>query len=443
MRINSIKAREVFDSKGNPTISTEIIIDDGATGVAMVPSGSSKGANEAWELRDGDKKRFNGLGVLKAVENVNHKIADHFKKQEFNTQEEFDRELIDLDGTKNKSVLGANAVLSASLAFAKAAANLRKLPLYKYIHRSSTYAMPVPCMNVISGGIHAPNNLDFEEFMIAPHKAPSFKEAIRMGLETFQALRSILKDKGYSTLVGDEGGFAPNLRSNEEAVELLIKAIAKAGYRPGNDISICIDAATTAMKYGSQYVFGKSNNNKFSSGQMIQLWQRWVKDYPILSIEDGLSENDWRGWTEMTEALGDQIELVGDDIFCTNKKLLMDGIKNKAANSVLIKPNQIGTLTETLEAIGLAYANNYNCFVSNRSGETEDTFIADLAVAVSAGHMKTGSGCRGERIAKINRLLQIEEQLGSAATFPGMKAFKIFEHSNMITSHIERPLTHK
>jgi enolase len=441
MKITNIKGREVFDSRGNPTVEAEVTLDDSVTATAIAPSGASKGKKEALELRDNDPKRFNGLGVRNAVNKINSVIAQYFKGKYFNVQEHFDRALIELDGTINKSLLGGNTVLAVSTAFAKASAEQKKIPLFKYLHRSSIYQMPVPCMNVINGGTHAENNLDFEEFMIAPHNAQSFREAIRMGIETFHALKSLLKERGYSINVGDEGGFAPKLKSNEEALEFIMRAIQIAGFQPGHDISICIDAAASHMKKGDYYVFEKSTKNKLSSDQMVNMWERWVKDYPIVSIEDALGENDWTGWKNLTKRLGYKIELVGDDIFCTNKKILMEGIHSGIANSILIKPNQIGTITETLEAIGLAYTNSYNCFISQRSGETEDTFIADLAVSVNAGHLKTGSGCRGERTAKFNRLLRIEEMLGSAARFPGIKAFKSsIKKEAPLKAHFDAPV---
>ena len=389
-----------------------------------MPSGASTGEREAVELRDGDKTKFKGKGVLKAVANVNETIADNITGKEFNSQKEVDYKMIELDGTPNKAKLGANAILGVSMAYAKAASSAKGIPIYRYLSDKEKYILPVPCMNVINGGKHADNNVDFQEFMIAPHNASTFKDSIRMGVEVFHTLKEILKKKGYSTGVGDEGGFAPNLKSNEEAVEVIIEAIIKAGYKPGIDVSICLDPAASEMWEDGQYKFFKSDQHLASSDEMIKIWEKWVNVYPIILIEDGMAENDWNGWQKLTKELGNKIELVGDDIFCTNPKILKEGIEKKVANSILIKLNQIGTVSETLETINLAYANNYNCFVSHRSGETEDTTIADLTVAVGAGHLKTGSGCRSERIAKFNQLIRIEEELGSNSTFAGLKTFK-------------------
>lgn len=424
MKISNIHAREVLDSRGNPTVEAEITIDDTATGSAIVPSGASTGEKEAAELRDGDARRYNGKGVLQAVDNVNKIISAAIKNKSYNSQQELDDALIQLDGTTYKSHLGANAILAVSMAYAKAMAAYQRQPLYQYLNKADKYLMPVPCMNVINGGRHADNNVDFQEFMIAPHHAPSFKEAIRMGEETFHALKSILNKKGYFTGVGDEGGFAPNLKSNEEAVEVILEAITKAGYTPGDDISLCLDPATSEMWDDGGYVFFKSSKEKISPAQLLDTWSSWIRQYPIVLLEDGMAENDWDGWKIMTRELGDVVELVGDDIFCTNPAIVQKGIDAGIANAVLIKLNQIGTVSETLQTIHLAYTNHYNCFISHRSGETEDTFIADLTVAVSAGHLKTGSGCRSERIAKFNQLLRIEEALGSKASFAGIKAFK-------------------
>ncbi len=424
MRISNIHAREVLDSRGNPTVEAEITIDDTVTGSAIVPSGASTGEKEAAELRDGDALRYNGKGVLKAVGNVNKTIAGAIKNKSYNSQQELDDALIQLDGTAYKSHLGANAILAVSIAYAKAMAACHRQPLYQYLNKADQYLMPVPCMNVINGGRHADNNVDFQEFMIAPHRAPSFKEAIRMGEETFHALKSILNKKGYSTGVGDEGGFAPDLKSNEEAVEVILEAITKAGYTPGDDISLCLDPATSEMWDDGGYVFFKSSKEKISPAQLLDTWKSWIRQYPIVLLEDGMAENDWNGWKIMTRELGDAVELVGDDIFCTNPAILQKGIDAGIANAVLIKLNQIGTVSETLQTIHLAYTNHYNCFISHRSGETEDTFIADLTVAVSAGHLKTGSGCRSERVAKFNQLLRIEEALGNKASFAGIKSFK-------------------
>jgi enolase len=424
MKITKIHAREVLNSRGNPTVEVEMIINYTAFASAIVPSGASTGEKEAVELLDGDPRRYNGKGVLKAVENVNTIITENCLGKTFKNQQQLDQKLIELDGTDNKSFLGANAILAVSMAFAKAGAIARSIPLYQYLNTSGSYSMPVPCMNVINGGKHADNNVDFQEFMIAPHNAPNFREAIRMGEETFHALKSILNGKGYFTGVGDEGGFAPNLKSNEEAVEVILEAIHKAGYEPGKDISICLDPATSELWQDGKYVFYKSTNQELSSEDLLNLWNDWLNKYPIILLEDGMGENDWEGWQLMTKELGSKIELVGDDIFCTNPAILQKGIDEKVGNSVLIKLNQIGTVTETLKTINLAYKNNYNCFISHRSGETEDTFIADLTVATGAGHLKTGSGCRSERVAKFNQLLRIEEALGSKAKFAGINAFK-------------------
>lgn len=425
MKIQSVKAREVLDSRGNPTVEAVVELDNGVIESAMVPSGASTGEKEAVELRDKDPKRYNGKGVLTAVKNVNEKIFPAVKGLSADCQRKIDSAMINLDGTENKSVLGANAVLSVSLAAARAAAKAKGLPLYRYLGGVNASVLPVPCMNVINGGQHAANNVDFQEFMIAPHNAPDFKTAIRMGAETFHALKSVLSKKGYSTGVGDEGGFAPDLKSNEEAVETILEAIVKAGYKPGDDISICLDPATSEMWDNGSYVFFKSDKSKkLSSEQMVEHWVKWVTDYPIVSIEDGMGENDWDGWKMLTEKIGKKIELVGDDLFCTNPSILAKGIKAGIANSILIKVNQIGSLTETLDAIELAGKNSYGYMISHRSGETEDTTIADLAVATASGKIKTGSASRSERIAKFNRLIAIEDELGAEARFAGKSAFK-------------------
>ena len=427
MKIVKLTAREILDSRGNPTVEAELWLEGNFYGQAMCPSGASTGEKEAVELRDGDKKRYNGKGVQNAVNNVTGIIVPEVVGKSFDSQEAFDRFLIALDGTPFKSKLGANAILPVSMAFARAAAALQHKPLYRYLNTDEHFVLPVPCMNVINGGKHADNNVDFQEFMIAPHHAPSFKEAIRMGEETFHALKSILNARGLSTGVGDEGGFAPNLKSNEEAIEVILEAIRKAGYLPGTDISICLDPASSEMWDNGQYCFFKSTKLLVTSDELNSLWKKWVKMYPIISLEDGMGELDLDGWKLHTAELGSTIELVGDDLLCTNPAILKDAIENKMCNSILIKLNQIGTVTETLETMNLAYANNYGCFVSHRSGETEDTFIADLAVATAAGKIKTGSGCRSERIAKFNRLLRIEEELGSEASFAGKKAFKNYK----------------
>ncbi|WP_186750191.1 phosphopyruvate hydratase [Spirosoma utsteinense] len=422
MRIASIKGQEVLDSRGNPTVEAEVIVEGGFMGRAISPSGASTGLREAAELRDGDKSRYGGKGVLTVVDNVNRLIAQAVLPPDFADQAALDHLMIKLDGTPNKSRLGANAILAVSMAFAKASAAARQIPLYRHLHERDHYLMPVPCLNVLNGGRHSDNNVDFQEFMIAPHNASSFAESIRKGVETFHTLKGILKQKGYYTGVGDEGGFAPNLKSNEEAVELILEAIVKAGYHPGTDISICLDPASSEMWESTgegtgQYRFYKSTQQTFTSDQMVGLWNDWVRQYPIILLEDGMAEEDWPGWQQHTRELGQQIELVGDDIFCTNPAIVQQGIDQHIANSVLIKLNQIGTVTETLDCIHLANQNNYGVFVSHRSGETEDTTIADLTVATGAGHLKTGSGCRSERIAKFNQLLRIEAQLGDAARF--------------------------
>lgn len=424
MKITKINAIEILDSRGNPTVEANLTLEDGSQARAMVPSGASTGEREACELRDGDQKRYNGKGVLKAVDNVNAIIADKIKGKDFGDQKELDEFLIGLDGSENKSNLGANAILSVSMAYARAKALSQGIPLYRYLGGDDANLLPVPCMNVINGGAHADNNVDFQEFMIAPYNAPSFKESIRMGIEVFHALKKVLKLKGYNTGVGDEGGFAPNLKSNEEAVEVILEGIVRAGYEPGRDVSLCLDPATSEMWDDVKYKFAKSTGKSISSDEMIQLWEKWISQYPIILLEDGLAENDWNGWQNLTKTLGKKIEIVGDDIFCTNKKILSEGISKGVANSVLIKLNQIGTVTETLETIQLAYQNGYNAFVSHRSGETPDTFISDLTVAIKAGHLKTGSGCRGERIEKFNQLIRIDNELGKASRFAGIKAFK-------------------
>jgi enolase len=424
MTIKRITAREVLDSRGNPTVEVEVTLDSNVKVRAIVPSGASTGEKEAVELRDGDSRRYHGKGVLKAVENVKTTIAPKLTGLSVFEQRMLDQMMIALDGTPNKARLGANAILGVSIAVSRAAAAALDLPLYRYLGGTNACILPVPCMNIINGGKHADNNVDFQEFMIAPHNAPSFTEAIRMGIETFHTLKGILTKKGYSTGVGDEGGFAPSLKSNVEAVELILEAITKAGYLPGADISICLDPAASEMWEDDKYLFFKSDKSTKTSEQMVKQWADWAKQYPIVLLEDGMAENDWKGWKMLTEELGQKIELVGDDIFCTNPSILQQGINEGIGNAILIKLNQIGTVTETLDTIELAKQNNYNCFISHRSGETEDTTIADLTVATGAGHLKTGSGCRSERIAKFNQLIRIEEQLGSQATFAGKKAFK-------------------
>ena len=424
MKITNLEAIEILDSRGNPTIEADITLEDGTQARAMVPSGASTGEREAVELRDGDKQRYGGKGGLKAVENVNKTIARAIVGESFASQRELDYAMIELDGTPNKAKLGANAILAVSMAYARTKAQSMRLPLYQYLGGSNAYVLPVPCMNVINGGKHADNNVDFQEFMIAPHNAPSFAEAIRMGEEVFHTLKSVLNAKGYSTGVGDEGGFAPNLKSNEEAVEVILEAITKAGYTPGTDVSICLDPATSELWENGKYKLFKSTGKLLTSDEMIKLWEDWVRQYPIVLLEDGLAENDWTGWQNLTKALGNRVELVGDDIFCTNKAILQEGIDKGVANSILIKLNQIGTVSETLETMELARQNGYNCFVSHRSGETVDTFISDLTVGLNAGHIKTGSGCRGERIEKFNQFLRIEKRLKGNSVFAGKKTFK-------------------
>jgi enolase len=421
--IVEVRGREILDSRGNPTVEADVVLVDGSIGSAAVPSGASTGEKEAVELRDGDKTRYGGKGVVKAVDNINGAIRKAVIGLDASDQRAIDAAMIDLDGTPNKAQLGANAILAVSMAVARAAASAHRLPLYRYMGGANASLLPVPCMNVLNGGKHADNTVDFQEFMIAPHNAPSFKEAIRKGMETFHALKQVLRAKGYSTAVGDEGGFAPDLKSNDEAVELILAAIVKAGYKPGEDISICLDPAASEMWDDGKYVLFKSTKKAITSEELIGIWESWVNQYPIVLLEDGMGENDWAGWKDLTSALGSRIELVGDDIFCTNPRILREGIEKGIANAVLIKLNQIGSVTETLDTIELAKRYNYRCFVSHRSGETEDTFIADLTVATSAGHIKTGSGCRSERVAKFNQFLRIEERLGEQAQFAGRAAF--------------------
>ncbi|MBW4700217.1 MAG: phosphopyruvate hydratase [Aphanocapsa lilacina HA4352-LM1] len=423
MLITSIEAHEILDSRGNPTVEAQVALENGTTGSAIVPSGASTGEKEAVELRDGDPKRYGGKGVLSAVANVNDTIAPEIIGMEVTDQRSIDRKMLEIDGTPNKATLGANAILAVSMAVARTAALSLGLPLYRYLGGTNASLLPVPCMNVINGGKHADNTVDFQEFMIAPHNAPNFAEALRMGAETFHALKSILRGKGYSTGVGDEGGFAPDLKSNEEAVEVILMAIDKAGYRPGADISICLDPATSEMWKDGKYLFFKSDQSTKTSEEMVDLWASWANQYPIVSLEDGMGENDWEGWKMLTDRIGATVELVGDDLFCTNAKILAEGIEKGIANAILIKLNQIGSVSETLDTIELAVKHNYKCFVSHRSGETEDTTIADLTVATAAGQIKTGSGCRSERVAKFNQLLRIERQLGEAARFAGKSAF--------------------
>ena len=422
-QIDRIHAREILDSRGNPTVEADVVLAGGARGRAAVPSGASTGEHEAVELRDGDAKRYGGKGVLKAVQNVNEVIARELKGNDGFDQAAIDRALIELDGTPNKSSLGANALLAVSMANARAAANYQKLPLYRYLGGADANTLPVPMMNIINGGAHADNNVDFQEFMIVPVGAERFSEALRMGAEIFHSLKLVLKKKGYATSVGDEGGFAPNLKSNEEAIETILEAIRQAGYRAGDDVLLALDPAASEFYDGGSYVFKKSDQRKLSSDQMVSFWESWANQYPIVSIEDGMAENDWDGWKTLTDAMGQRVQLVGDDLFVTNTSFLRKGIERGVANSILIKVNQIGTLTETLECIELAKTNQYTTVISHRSGETEDAFIADLAVATNARQIKTGSLSRSDRIAKYNQLLRIEEELGAAARYPGRAAF--------------------
>ncbi len=420
--IVDIKAREILDSRGNPTLEAEVILESGAYGRAAVPSGASTGEHEATELRDGDKKRYLGKGVLQAVDFVNNDIADNLLDEDALDQTGIDSLLIQLDGTPNKSRFGANAILGVSLAVAKAAAAALEIPLYRYIGGVNAKVLPTPMMNIINGGSHADNNVDFQEFMIMPTGAKTFADSLRMGTEVFHNLKSVLKKKGYSTAVGDEGGFAPNLKSNEEAIEVILEAITKAGYGPGKDIYIALDPASSEMyqKEKGTYQFFKSDKSEISSEKMVEYWANWVSKYPIISIEDGLAEDDWDGWKMMTEKVGSKIQLVGDDLFVTNTKRLSMGIEKGIANSILVKVNQIGTLTETLDSIEMAKNAGYTAVISHRSGETEDTTIADIAVATNAGQIKTGSASRTDRIAKYNQLLRIEEELGDTARFNGL-----------------------
>ncbi len=423
--IESVTAREILDSRGNPTIEAEVVLEDGTIGRAAVPSGASTGEHEAVELRDGDDERFGGKGVLQAVENVNEKIAYELEASDALDQTLIDETLIALDGTKNKSNLGANAMLAVSLATARAAATFLGMPLYRYLGGVNAKTLPTPMMNIVNGGAHADNNVDFQEFMIVPTGAEDFSHALQIGTEIFHNLKSVLKKRGLATSVGDEGGFAPNLKSNEEAIETILEAVEKAGYTAGADgeVMLALDPAASEFYDGTNYIFKKSDKRALSSDEMIAYWADWCQKYPIISIEDGLAENDWDGWQKITQQLGRKIQLVGDDLFVTNVEFLQKGIDLGAANSILIKVNQIGTLTETLDAIELAKTNNMTAIISHRSGETEDHFIADLAVATNAGQIKTGSLSRSDRIAKYNQLLRIEEDLGSAARYLGRKSF--------------------
>jgi enolase len=418
--IIEVHARQILDSRGNPTVEVDVLTDDGAMGRAAVPSGASTGIHEAAELRDNDKKKYLGKGVLKAVKNVNSAIADALIGFDITSQAAIDQVMIDLDGTPNKSKLGANAILAVSMAVAKAAAEEANLPLYRYIGGTNARTLPMPMMNILNGGAHADNKIDFQEFMIMPVGAPSFSEGLRWGVEIFHQLKSTLKKKGYSTNVGDEGGFAPNIQSNEEAIETVLEAIQSAGYKTGTQIAIAMDAANSELwdAKKKKYVFHKSSGKEMSSDQLVKYWESWVKKYPIISIEDGMAEDDWAGWKNLTDTIGSKCQLVGDDLFVTNVNRLQTGIDKKIANGLLVKVNQIGTLTETINAVSLAQNNGYNTVMSHRSGETEDNTIADLAVALNCGQIKTGSASRSDRMAKYNQLIRIEEQLGETAFFP-------------------------
>lgn len=426
MEIVKVVGREILDSRGNPTVEADVHLADGTIGRAAVPSGASTGEHEAVELRDGDKSRYLGKGTKNAVDNINKKIAPALANIDAADQSLVDRTMIDLDGTANKGKLGANAILAVSMAAARGSAQSEMTPLYRYLGGVNARVLPMPMMNVINGGAHADNSVDLQEFMLAPIGADSFSEALRMGAETFHTLKTVLKKRGYSTAVGDEGGFAPNLKSNEEALEVLSEAIDKAGYKAGQQIAIALDPAASEFydKDKKRYVFKKSDKSEKTSAQMVEFWSNWVSHYPIVSIEDGMAEDDWDGWKQLTDALGKKIQLVGDDLFVTNTERLQQGIDKSIANSILVKVNQIGSVTETLDAMRLAASANYTAVVSHRSGETEDTFIADLAVATNAGQIKTGSASRTDRIAKYNQLLRIEEELGDSAIYLGKKAFR-------------------
>jgi enolase len=427
-KIMKVIGREILDSRGNPTVEADVCLDDGSLGRAAVPSGASTGEHEAVELRDGEKSRYLGKGTLRAAGHIRSEIAGSIQGMEASHQKDIDRKMIALDGTANKGRLGANAILAVSMAVARAEAASQRIPLYRYLGGSSASVLPVPMMNILNGGSHADNSVDVQEFMVAPYGAPSFAEALRMGAEVFHTLKKVLKKKGYSTAVGDEGGFAPNLKSNDEALEVILEAISQSGYRAGVDIGLALDPAASEFfdSKKTKYIFKKSDKSERSPEQMVEFWANWVRQYPVISIEDGMAEDDWRGWKVLTDALGKRIQLVGDDLFVTNTERLARGIKEGIANSILIKVNQIGTLTETLEAIEMASKAGYTSVISHRSGETEDTFIADLVVAMGSGQIKTGSASRTDRIAKYNQLLRIEEELGSAATFAGKKAFRQF-----------------
>ena len=418
MYISDIHARQILDSRGNPTVEVDITTDNGIIGRAAVPSGASTGIHEAVELRDNDKSTYAGKGVLQAVKNVNDVIADPLLGWAVNDQAGIDKKLIELDGTENKGNLGANAMLAVSMAVAKAAAQESNLPLFKYIGGVNSSVLPIPLMNILNGGAHADNKIDYQEFMIVPVGADTFSEGLRWGVEIFHQLKSVLKKKGYSTNVGDEGGFAPNIQSNEEAIETVLMAIEAAGYKPGEQIGIALDAATSEMFKDGVYEFHKSDGKRYGIDEMVNYWVEWANKYPIISIEDGMAEEDWEGWKKLTDALGQKVQLVGDDLFVTNTKILQRGINEGIANSILIKVNQIGTLTETINAVQLAQMNGYTTIMSHRSGETEDTTIADLAVALNCGQIKTGSASRTDRMAKYNQLLRIEEALGKSGVYP-------------------------
>ncbi|MCX6297556.1 MAG: phosphopyruvate hydratase [Bacteroidetes bacterium] len=418
--IVEVHARQILDSRGNPTVEVDVLTDDGAMGRAAVPSGASTGIHEAVELRDGDKKKYGAKGVLKAVKNVNDIIAETLIGYDVSQQAAIDQVMIDLDGTPNKAKLGANSILAVSMAVAKAAADEAGLPLFRYIGGTNAKTLPIPMMNILNGGAHADNKIDFQEFMIVPVGAPSFSDGLRWGVEIFHVLKTVLKKKGYSTNVGDEGGFAPNIQSNEEAIETVLEAITAAGYKTGSQIVIAMDAANSELwdNKKKKYVFHKSSGKEMSSDQLVKFWESWVKKYPIASIEDGMAEDDWDGWKALTNAVGSKCQLVGDDLFVTNVKRLQQGIDKKIGNGLLVKVNQIGTITETINAVTLAQHNGYNTIMSHRSGETEDTTIADLAVALNCGQIKTGSASRSDRMAKYNQLLRIEEALGNTAIYP-------------------------
>jgi len=422
--IKKIHAREVLDSRGNPTVEADVVLACSVSGRAIVPSGASTGEHEAVELRDGDKDRYLGKGVLNAVNNIINEIAPALEGMDASLQLDIDTKMLDIDGTENKGRLGANAILAVSMAAARAVANHLRIPLYRYLGGINANILPVPMMNIINGGAHADNNVDFQEFMVMPVGAENFAEALRMGAETFHVLKGVLKKRGYNTAVGDEGGFAPSLKSNVEAIEVILEAIQQAGYKPGEEIAIALDPATSELyKHGNgRYMFWKSDKQTKTSEEMVKFWADWCRQYPIVSLEDGLAEDDWAGWKMLTDEIGDKVQLVGDDLFVTNPELLAKGIETGTANSILIKLNQIGTVSETLEAIELARRNGYTAVISHRSGESEDTFIADLAVGTGAGQIKTGSASRTDRIAKYNQLLRIEEELGVAASFLGIAA---------------------